>query len=240
MLQRAVELGVNFIDTAHAYGPEVNERLTAEALYPYPDDLLIATKSGQQRGGPDKWFPDGRPETLRRELERSLELLRIDRIDLFQLHRPDPEVPIEESVGELADLQKEGKIRLIGVSNVELDQLERSRGVTEIVSVRNRFSVFDRESDDILDYCTRRGIAFIPWFPLAAGSLADHERLTDVARQLDASPPQVAIAWLLARAPNVLPIPGTSSVAHLEENVAAASIRLDDEQLAAIEKAASN
>lgn len=232
VLRRAVELGVNFIDTAYAYGPEVNERLIAEALHPYPDDLVIATKSGQQRGGPDDWFPDGRPATLRRELERSLSLLRLDRIDLFQLHRPDPAVPIDESVGELTTLQSEGKVRLIGISNVDAEQLRRAQSVAEISSVQNRYSVFERESDDVVDLCSERGIVFIPWFPLGSGSLAKSKRLNDVASKVGATPMQVALAWLLERAPNVLPIPGTASVAHLEENVAAASLSLDPETFA--------
>jgi aryl-alcohol dehydrogenase-like predicted oxidoreductase len=228
VLRRVFELGVEFIDTAHAYGPEVSERLIAEALYPYPDELLVATKSGLQRSGPDAWSPDGRPETIRRECERSLTLLRRDRIDLLQLHRVDPEVPIEESLGAMVGLQAEGKVDMIGVSNVSLDQLARARAVTDIVSVQNRYSLGDRESEAVLAACERDGIAFLPWHPLGAGSLTEASELDGVAAAHGATAAQVAITWLLRRSPAVLPIPGTSSVAHLEENVAAAAVELSD------------
>lgn len=235
VLRRAVDLQVNFIDTAHAYGPEANEELLAEALHPYPAELVLATKSGQQRGGPDDWFPDGRPDTLRRELERSLQLLRVDRIDLFFLHRPDPAVPIEDSVGELATAQQAGKIRLIGVSNVDLVQLERALDVADVAAVQNRYSLVDRGSEAVLELCIRRGIVFVPWYPLAAGDAARDERLLRVAERSGATAAQVAIAWLLARSAAMLPIPGTSSVAHLEENVAAAGVALTDGDLAVLD-----
>jgi pyridoxine 4-dehydrogenase len=234
VLRRAVELGVNFIDTAHAYGPEVNERLIGETLSPYPDDLIVATKGGLQRGGPDLWPPDGRPETLRRECELSLTLLRRETIDLYQLHRPDPGVPIEESLGTIVELQREGKVRLIGVSNVNVDELRRAQAVTEIVSVQNRYSFGDRTSDDVLGVCEREGIVFLPWAPLESGNLTHARRLNPIAADHGATTGQVALAWLLARSPAMLPIPGTSSVAHLEENVAAASLQLNPEELALI------
>ena len=228
VLRRALELGVEFIDTAHAYGPEVSERLIGEALHPYPDELVVATKSGLQRSGPGAWSPDGRPETIRRDVERSLSLLRSERIDLLQLHRVDPSVPIEESLGAMVALRAEGKVDMIGVSNVSVEELERARAITEIVSVENRYSFGDRDSDDVLAFCEREGIAFLPWHPLGAGSLTQARELDVVAAAHGASAAQVAIAWLLRRSPAMLPIPGTSSVAHLEENVAAAAIELSD------------
>jgi pyridoxine 4-dehydrogenase len=228
VLQRAIELGVNLIDTAHSYGPEVSERLIAEALHPYPDDLVIATKSGFQRRGPGSWYPDGRPETIRRDCERSLELLRLDPIDLLQLHRVDPDVPIEESVGALGELQADGKIRMIGLSNVSVEQLRRAQTVARVVSVQNRYSVGDRSSEDVLELCEKEGIAFLPWYPLGAGSLARSGEARSGAAEAS-TPAQVAIAWLLRRSPVMVPIPGTSSVAHLEENVAAAGLRHSDE-----------
>ena len=234
VLRRAVELGVNFIDTAHAYGPEVNERLIGETLSPYPDDLIVATKGGLQRGGPDLWSPDGRPETLRRECELSLTLLRRETIDLYQLHRPDPGVPLEESLGTIVELQTEGKVRLIGISNVNVDELRRAQAVTEIVSVQNRYSFGDRSSDDVLAACEREGIVFLPWAPLESGNLTRAQRLDAIAAEHGATTGQVALAWLLARSPAMLPIPGTSSVAHLEENVAAASLQLTPEELTLI------
>ena len=221
VLRRAVELGVNFIDTAHSYGPEVSERLIAEALHPYPDDLVIATKSGLERGGPDKWWADGRPEVLRRDCERSLTLLRLDRIDVFQLHAVDAKVPYAESLGTLVDLQREGKIRAIGVSNVTAAQLEQALAQTTVVSVQNRYSASDRSSDDVLAICEREGIAFIPWFPLGAGRLAQPGASNGAE---GGTPAQLAIAWLLQRSPWILPIPGTSSVEHLEENLGAAAL----------------
>jgi pyridoxine 4-dehydrogenase len=228
VLRRAFELGVDFIDTAHAYGPEVSERLIGEALYPYPEELLVATKSGLQRGGPDDWLADGRPETIRRECERSLTLLRRERIDLFQLHRVDPNVPLEESLGAIVALQGEGKVDMIGVSNVSVEQLARARAVTDIVSVQNRYSLSDRSSEAVLGICERDGIAFLPWHPLGAGSLTQSSELDLVAAAHGATAAQVAIAWLLQRSPAMLPIPGTSSLAHLEENIAAAGVELSE------------
>jgi pyridoxine 4-dehydrogenase len=226
VLRRAIELGVNFIDTAASYGPEVSERLIAEALYPYPDDLVIATKSGLQRSGPNSWHPDGRPEAIRSDCERSLALLRLQTIDLYQLHTVDSRVPIEESLGAITDLQAEGKVRMIGVSNVSVAELRRAQAVTEIVSVQNRYSFTDRASDRVLEICRQDGIAFLPWFPLAAGALTRNSELEILAATHDATAAQIAIAWLLARSPAMLPIPGTSSAAHLEENIAAATIHL--------------
>jgi len=227
-LRRAVELGINLIDTADSYGPYVSEELIAEALHPYPDDLVIATKGGLTRGGPSQWAPDGRPEHLREACEGSLKRLQVDRIDLYQLHSPDRNVPYEESVGALKELQEEGKIRLIGVSNVSVEQLETAREIVQVVSVQNRFNLTDRSTEDVLERCEELGLGFIPWFPLAAGSLAEH----------DAAPGQIAIAWLLARSEVMLPIPGTSSVDHLEENIAAAAIELNDEEIAELNEAA--
>lgn len=230
VLRRAVELGINLIDTAHAYGPEVSERLIAEALHPYPAELLIATKSGFQRRGPGSWSRNGRPETIRRDCERSLELLRLDRIDLLQLHTVDPHVPIEESVGALGELQAEGKVRMIGLSNVSIEELRRAQTVARVVSVQNRYSFSDRGSEDVLELCEKEDIAFLPWYPLGAGSLARSGGSGSGASK-GPTPAQVAIAWLLRRSPVMVPIPGTSSVAHLEENVAAAGLRLSDEDL---------
>jgi pyridoxine 4-dehydrogenase len=232
VLRRAVELGVTFIDTAASYGPEVSERLIAEALHPYPDDLIVATKSGFQRSGPNGWHPDGRPETIRHDCERSLRLLRRETIDLYQFHTVDPNVPLEESLGTFVELKAEGKVRMIGVSNMNVAQLRRAQTVTEIVSVQNRFSLGDRTSDEVLEACERDGIAFLPWYPLGAGALTEGRTLEHVAAMHDATPAQVAIAWLLARSPVMLPIPGTSSLAHLEENIAAVAIELSDEDLA--------
>jgi pyridoxine 4-dehydrogenase len=233
VLRRAIELGVNFIDTADSYGPEVSERLIAETLYPYPEDLVIATKGGQERPGPDLWVPNGRPEHLRAALEGSLRRLRLDQIDLYQLHRPDPKVPFEESVGALADLQREGKIRHIGLSNVTREQLAIAQKIVRIVSVQNRYNLTDRVSEDVLVACEHQGIAFIPWFPLAAGPLTEASGLLGrIAQRHGATPAQVALAWLLQRSPVMLLIPGTSKVAHLEENVAAAALKLTDEEYA--------
>jgi pyridoxine 4-dehydrogenase len=231
VLRRAVELEVNFIDTADAYGPEVSERLIAEALYPYPEGLVIATKGGLVRPGPNQWAPDGRPEHLRHALEGSLRRLKLERIDLYQFHRPDPKVPIEESIGTLVEMQREGKIRHIGVSNFDVSQLGRARSVGRIVSVQNRYNLTDRTSQDVMDECERTGLAFIPWGPLAAGSLAQPGSvLEQIARRHGATPAQIALAWLLQRSPNTLVIPGTSKVSHLEENIAAAGIRLSDQE----------
>jgi aryl-alcohol dehydrogenase-like predicted oxidoreductase len=232
VLRRAVELGVNLIDTADAYGPEVSERLIAEALHPYPDDLVIATKGGLTRTGPGQWPPDGRPEHLREACEGSLRRLKLERIELYQLHRVDPKVPFEESLGTLIELRDEGKIAHIGLSNVSVAQLEQGLAMTEIVTVQNRYNLSDRASEDVLDACTEREIGFIPWFPLATGALAQPGGpLDEVAQAHDATPSQIALAWLLARSHIMLPIPGTSKVAHLEENVAAAQVQLDDDEV---------
>jgi pyridoxine 4-dehydrogenase len=231
LLRRAVELGVNLIDTAHAYGPETSERLIAEALHPYPQDLIVATKGGYGPRGARGWAPDGRPETIRRHCERSLAVLRTERIDLLQLHTLDPAVPIEESVGAMAELQRQGKVRMLGVSNVGLEELRRARAVGEIVSVQNRYHLGDRAADDVLAACEQAGIAFLPWFPLGAGALARADELRAVASAHAATAAQVAIAWLLQRSPVLLPIPGTASMAHLEENVAAAGLRLSEAEL---------
>jgi pyridoxine 4-dehydrogenase len=230
VLRRAVELGVDFIDTAHSYGPAVSEELIAEALHPYPGGLVIATKGGLKRPGPSQWEPDCRPKYLRQACEESLQRLRLERIDLYQLHTVDPNVPLEESLGALAELRDQGKIAHIGVSNVNLEQLERARQVTPIVSVQNRYSIAARDSDPILDACEREGLGFIPWFPLGSGGLATEGPLGRIAQAHDATPFQVALAWLLARSPAMLPIPGTSSVEHVEENVAAAGMRLAQEE----------
>ena len=231
VLRRALELGVNFIDTADSYGPEVSERLIADALHPYPDDLVIATKGGLLRSGPGGWEPDGRPEHLREACEGSLRRLRLDRIDLYQLHRPDPNVPLEESVGAIAELRAEGKIRHLGLSNVAAEQVDRAREIVPVVSIQNRYSVAERDSDPLVDLCEREGLAFIPWFPLVAGWVSEHAGPWDrAARAHEASQAQIALAWLLHRSPAMLPIPGTSSVAHLEENVAAAGLGLSDDE----------
>jgi aryl-alcohol dehydrogenase-like predicted oxidoreductase len=229
VLRRAVELDVNFIDTANSYGPNVSEELIAEALFPYPKDLVIASKGGYSRSGPDQWTPDGSPAHLRTAIEGSLKRLRLNRIDVYQLHVPDPKVPWETSVETIAELQKEGKIRFVGLSNVTEDQIERARKIVSIVSVQNRYSFADRESDGVVDYCEKNGFAFIPWFPLGAGKVAG-EVLNQVAKAHQATAKQVAIAWLLKRSPSMLPIPGTSSVEHLEENIAAASVQLSEKE----------
>lgn len=229
VLRRAAELGVNFIDTADSYGPNVSEELIAEALFPYPKDLVIATKGGWNRPGPNQWTHDATPAHLRKAVEGSLKRLRLERVELYQLHTPDPVVPFDDSVGTLAQLKSEGKIRLIGLSNVTQEHIERARRIVPIVSVQNRYSFADREWDYVVDYCDRNGIAFIPWFPLGAGRVAG-QTLDQIARAHQATPHQVAIAWLLKRSPIMLPIPGTSSVKHLEENVAAAPLQLSDEE----------
>jgi pyridoxine 4-dehydrogenase len=229
VLRKALELGVNFIDTADSYGPGVAEDLIAEALHPYPKDLVIATKGGWRRPGPNQWTHDATPAHLREALDGSLKRLRRERIDLYQLHIPDPLVPFEDSVEALVQLRDEGKIRLIGLSNVTEEHIERARKITPIASVQNRYSFADREWDYVVDHCERNGIAFIPWFPLGAGRLAG-EILNQVATAHNATAHQAAIAWLLKRSQVMLPIPGTSSVKHLEENVGAASLRLTDEQ----------
>jgi aryl-alcohol dehydrogenase-like predicted oxidoreductase len=229
VLRRAAELDVNFIDTADSYGPEVSEELIAEALFPYPAGIVIATKGGWNRPGPNQWTHNATPAHLRKAVEGSLKRLRLERIHLYQLHAPDPVVPFEDSVGTLAELRSQGKIRLIGLSNVTQEHIERARRIVPIVSVQNRYSFADREWDYVVDYCERNKIAFIPWFPLGAGRIAG-EILDEVAKAHQATTHQVAIAWLLQRSPVMLPIPGTSSVKHLEENVAAASLRLTQEE----------
>jgi pyridoxine 4-dehydrogenase len=232
LLRRIPELDINLIDTADSYGPEVSENLIAEALHPYPDGLVIATKGGLLRTGPGQWPRDARPEHLREACENSLRRLRVERIDLYQLHAPDDRVPYEDSVGALKELQDEGKIRHVGVSNVSVDQLEQARGIVEVVTVQNRYNLTDRSSEDVLDVCEEAGIGFVPWFPLATGSLAeDGGPLNELAARHGATPSQVALAWLLAHSPVMLPIPGTSSIEHLEENVAATQLSLSaDEQ----------
>jgi pyridoxine 4-dehydrogenase len=227
VLRRALELGVNFLDTADSYGPYVSEELIAEALFPYPRGLVIATKGGWNRPGPNQWTHDATPSHLRKAVEGSLWRLRLDCIDVYQLHIPDPVVSFDASVEALAELRNEGKIRLIGLSNVTQEHIERARKIVPIASVQNRYSFADREWDYVADYCQRNGLAFIPWFPLGAGKVAG-EVLSRVAKAHGASPTQIAIAWLLRRSPIMLPIPGTSSVEHLEQNVAAASLRLSE------------
>ena len=237
VLRRAVELDVNFIDTADSYGPNVSEDLIAEALFPYPKSVVVATKGGFNRPGPNQWTHDATPEHLRKAVEGSLKRLRLERIDLYQLHIPDPVVPFEDSVGTLAQLKKEGKIRFIGLSNVTQEHIERARRIVSIASVQNRYSFADREWDYVVDYCERNKITFIPYFPLGGGRVAG-EILNQVARTHQVIPHQVAIAWLFRRSPVMLPIPGTSSVRHLEENIAAASLHLSDEEYNRLAKAA--
>jgi pyridoxine 4-dehydrogenase len=238
LLRRVVDLGIDLIDTADSYGPHVSEELIAEALHPYPDGLVIATKGGLRRTGPGEWPVDARPERLKECCEGSLQRLRVDRIDVYQLHRPDPKVPLEESLGAMKELQDEGKVRHIGVSNVSAEQLARAREVVDVVSVQNRYSLEDRASEDVLDVCDREGIGFIPWFPLATGRLAEPGGPVDeVAAAHDATPGQIALAWLLQRSPVMLPIPGTSSVEHLEENTAARDIRLTQDEFDTISDA---
>jgi pyridoxine 4-dehydrogenase len=239
VLRRTVELGVDFIDTADSYGPHVSEELIAEALGGrdggYPDGLIIATKGGLERTGPNQWPRNGRPEHLKAACEGSLRRLGLERIDLYQLHRPDREVPYEESVGALKDLQDEGKIRHVGISNVSVRELGTAREIVEVVSVQNRYSLGDRDSQDVLDLCEREGIGFIPWFPLGAGDLGSGSVVGQIAERHGASVFQVAIAWLLRSSPVMLPIPGTSSVAHLEENVGAAELELSEDEVAELD-----
>ncbi len=236
VLQRAVDLGIDFIDTADAYGPEVNERLIAEALHPYPAGLVIATKGGLTRQGPDRWAPVGRPEYLRQCVELSLRRLRVERIDLYQLHRFDAQVPFEDTLGALVELQQAGKIRYLGLSEVSVAELERAQRSASIVSVQNRYNLADREHEEVLTHCAEHGLAFIPWSPVAAGALARTGGLLDrAARQHGVGVAQIALAWLLHRSPAILPIPGTSSVAHLDENTAAAALRLTAAEWTAIE-----
>jgi len=240
VLRRAVELGINFIDTADSYGPAVSEEIIAEALHPYPAGLVIATKGGFERPGPNQWVENGKPAHLKSTFEGSLRRLRLQRIDLYQLHRIDPKVPAEDQLGTLKDLQAQGKIRHIGLSEVSVQQIQHARKIVPIVSVQNRYSVSDRGSEDVLKYCEREGIGFIPWFPLAAGQLTGADSVIGrVAARLKATPSQVALAWLLARSPVLLPIPGTSSVEHLEENVAAAELKLDKDTIRELDGIAS-
>jgi len=240
VLRRAVDLGVDFMDTADAYGPEVSERLIAEALHPYPQGLVIATKGGLTRPGPSQWVPDGRPEHLREACEASLRRLKLTRIDVYQFHHPDPKVPLEDSLGELARLRKQGKIRHVGVSNFSVEQLEKARAIVPVVSVQNRYNINDRASADVLAVCERERLAFIPWAPIASGKAetleggASSKALDALAQAHGVSVFQAAIAWLLAKSPAMLPIPGTSSLAHLEENVAAARLKLSAAELTAI------
>jgi len=239
VLRRALELGVDFIDTADSYGPYVSEELIAEALHPYPEDLVIATKGGLTRPGPGRWVPDCRPERLKQCCEDSLKRLRLERIDLYQLHTVDPSVPYGDSVNALRELQEEGKIRDVGISNVDLEHLAQAREIVDVVSVQDRFNLGDRASEDVLDKCTEDGLGFIPWFPLAVGELArPGGPLDDIAHAHDATPGQVALAWLLQRSPVMLPIPGTGSVEHLEENMGAARVHLSDEEMERLAQAA--
>src|SRR6266571_5051336 len=235
VLRRAVELGINFIDTADSYGPGVSEEILAEALHPYPANLVSATKGGFERPGPDQWVENGRPEHLKSACEGSLRRLRLDRIDLYQLHRIDPQVPMERQLGALKDLQAAGKIKHIGLSEVSVRQLHDARTIVSIASVQNRYSVTDRGAEDVLEYCEQHDIVFIPWFPLAAGQLTGAESpLRRVAARMNVTPSQVALAWLLARSPVILPIPGTSNVAHVVENVGAARVGLTEDDINAV------
>jgi len=238
VLRRALELGINFIDTADSYGPEVSERLIAETLYPYPNELVIATKGGLLRPGPGQWDPDGRPEHLRAACEGSLKRLRVDQIDLYQFHRPDPKVPFEESIGALKALKDEGKIRHLGLSNVTTDHVEQAQKLTPIVSVQNRYSVYERTSEPVLEFCSLEEIAFLPWRPVEGGELAATGVVAQIARRHGATPAQVALAWLLAHSPVMLPIPGTSKVTHLEENLGAVGLDLAPAELAELDKIA--
>jgi pyridoxine 4-dehydrogenase len=236
VLRRAVELGVNFIDTADSYGPFVSERLIAEALHPYPEDLVIATKGGLLRDGPDKWRPDGRPQRLRAACHESLRRLKLEQIPLYQFHRVDPHVPIEESVGALRTLHEEGKIRHIGVSNVDEPELDRALSVTPVVSVQNRYGAGDRSSESMLDRCEQEGFAFLPWGPLDQGAVRRNPTIQRIADAHGATTRQVALAWLLARSPVMVPIPGTGSLPHLEENLAARTLELTAEEVAELNR----
>jgi aryl-alcohol dehydrogenase-like predicted oxidoreductase len=238
LLRRVVEVGVNLIDTADSYGPEVSERLIREALHPYPEELVIATKGGLLRDGPGQWRPDCRPDHLKEACEASLRRLRLDTIDLYQLHTPDPKVPFEESVGALSELREEGKVRHVGLSNVGRSHLATAREIVPIVSIQNRYSLTSRDSEAVLEACEGDGLAFIPWFPLDTGSLANADALEEIAKDHGVTAGQVALTWLLQHSPVMVPIPGTSSIEHLEENVAAAGVRLSEEELARVEAAA--
>ncbi len=239
LLQRAVELGVNFIDTADSYGPAVSERLIGEALAPYSKGTVIATKGGLTRQGPNKWLPVGRPEYLAQQVEMSLRWLQTDKIDLWQLHRIDAKVPLEESLKPIKDFQKTGKIRFIGLSEVTVEQIEQARKVVDVVSVQNEYNLSTRKSEAVLDYCEKEGIAFIPWYPVASGKLAaPGGKLDTIAKKHNATTSQLSLAWLLQRSPVILPIPGTSSIEHLEENLKAVDVKLSEEEMAELEKAA--
>jgi pyridoxine 4-dehydrogenase len=239
VLQRAVELGVDFIDTADSYGPAVSERLIGEALAPYSKGTVVATKAGLTRQGPDRWLPVGRPEYLTQQVEMSLRWLKKDRLDLWQLHRIDPKVPVEDSLGAIKKLQTAGKIRFVGLSEVNVKEIEQARQVINIVSVQNEYNLGNRKSEAVLEYCEREGIAFIPWFPVAAGKLAQPGgKLDELAKKHDATVSQLSLAWLLHLSPVMLPIPGTSSVEHLEENLKAADLTLDDSEWQELEAAA--
>ena len=231
VLKKAMELGVNFIDTADSYGPEVSENLIAEALYPYPTGLVIATKGGLTRQSPDQWTPLGRPEYLIQCVEMSLRRLRINTIDLYQFHAIDPQVPLEESIGALKEMQKQGKIKFIGLSNFTVSEIERARKIVPIVSIQNLYNLSNRRSEDVLNYCEKENLAFIPWYPIASGNLARPKGALDkLAKQKGATAAQIALAWLLKRSPVMLPIPGTSTIEHLEENIGAANIKLTDQE----------
>jgi pyridoxine 4-dehydrogenase len=239
VLQRAVELGVNFIDTADSYGPEVSERLIGEALTPYAKGVVVATKAGLTRQGPNKWAPVGRPEYLQQEVEMSLRRLKVERIDLWQLHRIDPKVPVEESLGVIKKMQQQGKIRHVGLSEVKPHEIDQARKVIDIVSVQNQYNISDRQHDDVVEYCTKHGLAFIPWFPVAAGKLAkEGGKLDSAAKKHGTTMSQLSLAWLLHRSPVILPIPGTSSVKHVEENIAAAGVKLSEAEWKEIEDSA--
>jgi pyridoxine 4-dehydrogenase len=236
VVQAAIEQGVDFIDTADSYGPQVSEQIIAEAAFPYPDGLVIATKAGLTRTGPNVWPPVGRPAYLKQQVELSLRNLKVDRIDLIQLHRIDPEVPLADQLGAFAELKAEGKVRHIGVSEVSVEELRAAREITEIVSVQNLYNLTDRKSQDVLDYATAEGIAFIPWFPIATGDLARPDSpVAAVAQELDATPSQVALAWLLQKSPVILPIPGTKSIDHLTENLGAARLTLSADEMAKLD-----
>ena len=236
VLRRAYELGANFFDTAESYGPHTDEMVIAEAMHPYPKDLVIGTKCGLVRPKPSRWDEDARPEKLKKDLEGSLKRLKLDCLHLWQLHAPDPKVPLEDSLGAMVDAQRAGKVRHIGVSNFDIEELERARKVATVVSVQNRYSLADRGSEDVLDYCEKHGIAFLPWYPLGDGSALKLAKVRSLSKKIGATPAQIAIAWLLAKSPVMLPIPGTGKVAHLEENVAAAKLKLSKEDLAALDR----
>ena len=234
VLRRAYELGANFFDTAESYGPHTDEMVIAEAMHPYPKDLVIGTKCGLVRPKPSRWDSDARPAKLKQDLEGSLRRLKVDCLDLWQLHAPDPKVPIEESLGAMADAQRAGKVRHIGVSNFDVKELERARKVLTVVSVQNEYNLENRASEDVLERCEKLGIAFLPWYPLGAGAALRSSKMKSIAKKLNATPAQVAISWLLARSPVMLPIPGTGSLKHLEENMAAANLKLTKEDFAAL------